>query len=106
MSEVEGKFGSPSLLVIQAHQESIQETFIRSSSDFLKFLYTKETKVLDDKAPNCRLTHKFAKRGRYASEEENGEDMDSCALRGLSARLPWIHCGLTRHDRVASMIIR
>src|SRR6266567_204428 len=24
---------------------------------------------------NCRLTHKFAKTGRYASEEENGEDM-------------------------------
>jgi phosphoenolpyruvate synthase/pyruvate phosphate dikinase len=23
----------------------------------------------------CRLTHKFAKTGRYASEEENGEDM-------------------------------
>jgi len=23
----------------------------------------------------CRLTHKFAKMGRYASEEENGEDM-------------------------------
>ena len=23
----------------------------------------------------CRLTHKSAKRGRYASEEENGEDM-------------------------------
>jgi hypothetical protein len=25
----------------------------------------------------CRLTHKFAKTGRYASEEENGEDMGS-----------------------------
>ncbi len=24
----------------------------------------------------CRLTHKFAKTGRYASEEENGEDME------------------------------
>ena len=24
---------------------------------------------------DCRLTHKFAKTGRYASEEENGEDM-------------------------------
>src|SRR6266567_1564047 len=24
---------------------------------------------------HCRLTHKFAKTGRYASEEENGEDM-------------------------------
>jgi DnaB-like helicase N terminal domain len=24
---------------------------------------------------HCRLTHKFAKRGRYASREENGEDM-------------------------------
>jgi hypothetical protein len=23
----------------------------------------------------CRLTHKSAKKGRYASEEENGEDM-------------------------------
>ena len=26
-------------------------------------------------AHRCRLTHKFAKTGRYASEEENGEDM-------------------------------
>jgi TIR domain-containing protein len=25
--------------------------------------------------PMCSLTYKFAKRGRYASEEENGEDM-------------------------------
>src|SRR5258708_14953234 len=30
--------------------------------------------------PNhCRLTHKFARTGRYASEEEKGEDMSQCS---------------------------
>jgi len=36
-------------------------------------LYVTYTKQNAQK--NCRLTHKFAKTGRYASEEENGEDM-------------------------------
>jgi len=32
----------------------------------------------------CRLTRKFAKRGRYVSEEENGEDMCQTNKRELS----------------------
>ncbi len=38
-------------------------------------LYNKKHKELSASISSCRLTHKFAKTGRYASEEENGEDM-------------------------------
>jgi hypothetical protein len=34
----------------------------------------------------CRLTHKFAKGGRYASEEENGEDMRQRGMTTISAK--------------------
>jgi hypothetical protein len=48
-------FGSSSLLVIQAHQESIQEIFIRSSSDFLICVYSSAI----PESPKVRMTPVF-----------------------------------------------
>src|SRR6266705_6142318 len=51
---------------------------------------------------SCRLTHKFARRGRYASEEENGEDMCQiliiCSLSALART-----CCTTSNGRTKSM---
>jgi hypothetical protein len=33
------------------------------------------TVVIETTVESCRLTHKFARTGRDASEEENGEDL-------------------------------
>jgi hypothetical protein len=32
-------------------------------------------------SPKATMSHKFARTGRYASEEENGEDMDMCQIQ-------------------------
>jgi hypothetical protein len=41
----------------------------------------KRADLLGELVRERRLTHKFAKTGRYASEEKNGEDMCQISIR-------------------------
>ena len=63
----------------------------------------------------CRLTHKSAKRGRYVSEEENGEDTRQIPLTIFAQclRSPVRHCTSmserrnhqSNHKEITSLII-